>query len=330
MVGLMPFSPRPLPQELGAHFSVAAAREAGISRTRLRAQDLTSPFHGARRTASDIRQENKTIAGDTAPLAPTRAAAQRVRSRVQSFLTVMAPGGFICARSAAVIRGYPVDEPTDLDVGVLSPRRAPKGAGVEGRRIEPHLVEVETLDGIPISSPATTWTMLARHLSIRKLVVVGDAIVRIPRDQYGNPRPECVDATIEQLREAVEAGRQIGVNKLRAAIERIRVGSSSPLETEFRLDAEDARLPAPELDFEVRDERGRLLGISEFAFPGLRVAVEVEGDHHRTSRAQWNRDLQKYRDYAAAGWEVVRLTSPNIRGRRDATAIVRALLARRR
>ncbi|MDT0156326.1 hypothetical protein Q9R19_01685 [Microbacterium sp. ARD32] len=273
----MPVPPAPLPHLLGAQFSTTDALRAGISRSRLRARDLTAPFHGARRTASDIRDEDKELADDSAPLASSHAAARRMRSKAKCFLTVMPPGAFICGRSAAVIRGYPVDAPTDLDVAVLSPRRAPKGVGVKGRRIEPRLVSVERVDGIPISSAASTWTMLARDLSTRQLIIVGDAIVHVPRDRYGTPHPEEADATLEQLLEAVASGRQIGVKKLRTALERIRVGSSSPLETEYRLDAEDAGLPEPVLDFEVRDDHGRLLGISEFAYPSLRVAIEVEG-----------------------------------------------------
>lgn len=327
--GRMPIPPKPLPSQLGPQFSTTAAREAGVSRARLRAQDLTAPFHGARRTASDIQAENDALAADSAPLAPARAAARRMASKARSFLTVMAPGGFICGRSAAVIRGYPVRAPEELDVGVLSPRRAPKGAGVAGRRIEPHLVELEWLDGIPISSPATTWTMLARHLSVRGLTIVGDAIVRVPRDRFGTRHPEQADATLEQLWHAVEAGRHVGVKKLRAAFQRIRVGSSSPLESDYRLDAEDAGLPEPVLDFEVRDGRGRLLGISEFAYPSYRTVVEIEGDHHRTSKLQWNRDIQKYRDYAAEGWEVVRLTAADVRRTRTAARIVGAVLSRR-
>ncbi|OJU40390.1 MAG: hypothetical protein BGN97_11120 [Microbacterium sp. 69-10] len=326
----MPISPAPLPHDLGAHFSVAEARDAGVARARLRAKDLVSPFHGARRAASDVRAENAVIDADTGPASIGRASKRRMMSKARSFLTVMSPGGFICGQSAAVLRGHPVDLPDELVVGVLSPRRAPKGAGVRGRRLEPRLVEIEDLDGIPISSAATTWAMLGRELSVRELVILGDAVVQIPRDRYGIQHPEQADATIDDLFDAMEAGLRPGVKKLRAAFDRIRVGSSSPLETEFRLDAEDAGLPRPELDYEVRDRRGRLLGISEFAYLLFKTVVEVEGDHHRTSRTQWNRDLQKYRDYAAAGWETIRLTSENIRTRRNATRIVREVLERRR
>lgn len=322
-------TPSHLPRALGAHFSVASGREAGLTRRRMRAKDLDRPFHGARRTVADISSEQEAIAGDTAPLAITRSDMRRVRAKALSFLQVAAPGSFVCGASAAMLRGYPVATSSELDVAVVAPRRAPKGRGVKGRRLEPHLVEVEVVDGIPASTPASTWAMLGRDLSLRKLIILGDAIVRIPRDERGIPHPERAGATIDQLQAAIDAGSRAGVKKLRAALDRIRVGCSSPLETEYRLDSEDAGLPEPELDVDIRDARGRRLGISEFAYPRYGVVVEIEGDHHRSSKQQWNRDLQKYRDYANAGWEVVRLTAHDIRTRRTAVRIVRDALIRR-
>ncbi len=80
----------------------------------------------------------------------------------------------------------------------------------------------------------------------------------------------------------------------------------------------------------MRTSDGRLLGISDGAFRAHQVAVEIEGDHHRTSRRQWARDLQKYADYANLGWDVVRLTSAHIRQDPSCgAALVRAALARR-
>lgn len=295
----------------------------------MRAKDLTSPFHGARRTVADVAAEEAAIAADEAPLARMRAMTARVRSSVLSYLQVMPPGAFVCGRSAAVLRDYPVPAGGELDIGTIAPQRSPKARGVRGRKIAGHLVQVEMLDGIPISSPSTTWAMLASELSVRQLIVLGDAIVRIPRDAFGVPHPERAGATLEELAEAAAAGRRVGVRKLNTALERIRVGSSSPLETDHRLDAEDAGLPDAQLDVDICDARGHRLGISEFAYPDFRVVVEVEGDHHRTSRSQWNRDIQKYRDYAAAGWEVVRLTNGDIRVRRTAVEIVRDALVRR-
>lgn len=325
----MPITPAALPPGLGAHFSVAVALGSGLTPRRMRAKDLSRPVHGARRTLADLRAEEQAIHDDTSPLALTRATSRRLWSQAQSYMEIAPSGAFICGRSAAAMRGYPVRHRADLDVAVLGPRRAPRGRGVNGRRVEPHLVEVEAIDGIPITTPATTWAMLGRELSVRELVILGDAIVRIPRDDRGELLPEYAGASLEQLQHAIDAGKRVGTKKLNAAIERIRVGSASPLETDYRLDADDAGLPEPLLDAEICDDSGRRLGISEFAYPRYRVAVEVEGDHHRTSKAQWNRDIQKYRDYADAGWEVVRLTHSDIRVRRTATRIVRDVLKRR-
>jgi hypothetical protein len=104
----------------------------------------------------------------------------------------------------------------------------------------------------------------------------------------------------------------------------------SPLETDFRLGASAVGLPEPDLDVEIRDHAGHRLGISDAVYPAYRTVVEVEGDHHRTARSQWNRDIEKYAAYSTEGWEVVRLTAQHIRGPRpEAAGIVRAVLLRR-
>ncbi len=136
--------------------------------------------------------------------------------------------------------------------------------------------------------------------------------------------------TIDDLARMVAAGRRRGIGRLQEALPLVRVGSASTLETEFRLDAAAAGLPTAELDVEIRDDRGALLGITEIVYPLYRTVVEIEGDHHRTDRKQWNRDIDKYAAYAAQGWEVVRLTSAHIRGaERSGVSLVRSVLQRR-
>ncbi|MGB3376359.1 MAG: hypothetical protein WBA87_14610 [Microbacterium sp.] len=344
----MPKKHAALPPGLGAHFSTAHAIDQGVTRRRLRGRDLQKPFHGARRTVADIAAEKKRLDKDTRPLAPSRRLAEEPRARALTYLQVMPKDAFICGRSAALLRGYPVDaakkrgksrnhrgeegeedENDSLDVGVITPQTAPRGKGVKGRRLASRFVQVEQFDGIPVMTAPTMWAMLGRELTERELTILADAIVHIPRDSYGVSHPERADATLADLQAAIDAGPQKGVAKLRAALARARTGSASPLETEYRLDAEDAGLPTPELDVQIRDERGRLLGISELVYGKYRLVVEIEGDHHRSSRQQWNRDIEKYRDYAEAGWEVVRLTSTHIRARRNAVEIVRTALIRR-
>ncbi len=249
---------------------------------------------------------------------------------MRAYATVMPEESFFCGRTAAVAYDAWINHPGDLEVAVFSPRRAPRAAGVRGRKVAPHLAATTTHEGLLLSTPASTWAMLARDVTPRELIAIGDAFVQIPRDEYGRRHPDQALATISDLRAAADAGpRPRSTAHIGAVLDLIRVGSSSPLETDFRLDAEAAGLPTPELDLEIRGPSGELLGISEFVFRQYRVVVEVEGDHHRTERRQWLRDMEKYHAYAAAGLEVVRLTSAHIRGRHPpAVSIVMSALRR--
>lgn len=320
----MPRRPAPLAESLGDVFRTGTGLDRGVSRARLGASDLAAPFHGVR-----VRSAPAPADDSDDPFARGRIARELEWRRARAYAPLLTASAFLTARTAAILYGLPLDPGDDLDVGVIAPARAPRGRGVRGVKVEGHLVRVREFEGLPLSSPASTWAMLGRQLSVRELIVVGDAIVRIPRGRSGIPLPGARLATRAHLESAVAAGPRRGIAQLRAALPLIREGSMSPLETTFRLDAAEAGLPPADLDIEIRDAAGRLLGISEFAYREHRVVVEIEGDHHRTSRAQWNRDLDKYAAYAAAGWEVVRVTSRHLRQGR-AVALVSAALERSR
>jgi hypothetical protein len=319
----MPRPPHPLPPSLGDTFTCGDARRDGVSRSRLRAADLERPFRGGRQRLAEA-------SGEEGPLAIDRAQRRRVQRLARAYEPLMPPHAFFVGRTAAVLLGGPVAHGADLDVGVLAPARPPRRRGVVGRKLAPALVSLREVDGLRVSSVASTWAMLAGELSVRELVRLGDAFVTIPRDDRGRHRPEARLATPEQLRAAARAGRRQGAARLREALELIRVGAMSPLETDWRLDATAAGMPEPRLDAEIRDRWGRLLGIADAAFDAPRVLVEVEGDHHRVDPRQWARDIEKHAAFTAAGWEVVRLTAAHIRGRQPrAVAILREALQRR-
>jgi very-short-patch-repair endonuclease len=56
------------------------------------------------------------------------------------------------------------------------------------------------------------------------------------------------------------------------------------------------------------------------------VAVEYEGDHHRTDRRQFNKDIRRIEILTDLGWIVVRLTSVDC----DADIVRRVAAARAR
>lgn len=325
----MPHPAAPLPPDLPDHFRCAQARRLGVSAGRLGAADLVRPFHGVRTRAAAVPDAAAAPTAE-APLARDARARAEILARVRAHRLVLPSHAFYIGATACALYGLPL--PADaagrpLEVAVLAPHRAVRRPGVHAIQVRGDLVRVTEVGGIRLASPASVWALAGHHATRRDLVVLGDAIVRIPRGRFGAPQPHLRLATPQQLDAAVAAGRRRGAPLLRTARALVRVGSMSPLETDVRLSLHDAGVAEPVLDVEVRVS-GRLLGISDAAYLDARLAIEVEGDHHRTSRAQWHRDIDKHAAYTAAGWETLRLTSAHLAAGR-VPALVRDALARR-
>jgi hypothetical protein len=203
--------------------------------------------------------------------------------------------------------------PRGIDVAVLGRHRASKAAGVRGHQLSAAQVTVTTVDGLRVSSPASTWAMLADELTLDELIEMGDAIVYIPRKR-GMERGSESDAlgTISKLRRAANAPRRRHRRNLLEALDLIRVGSASRSETRARLAFWRAGLPKPELDVDVFGADGSPIGFTELAFREFRLLVECEGDHHRTDRAQWYRDIDKHTACEDAGWRVLRVAANHL------------------
>jgi hypothetical protein len=329
-IDCMPRSAAPIPGHLGDTFSFRAAIAAGASVRRLRNRDLIVPFRGVRmfapRAADDVQDDDNPVASEAAEQR------QDILRRARAYATIAPAHAFFCGPTAAVIWDLPLPirvlrgdatgsergagrrGARDLDVAVFAPRRASRASGVHGRKIHPDLTSVRDRDGLRVASPASVWAQLAPLLSVDELIEVGDAIVREPRIR-GMERASVGSglATLEQLATAVSAGRRTGATKLREALPLVRIGSSSPAETRFRLALIRSGLPEPQLDLDVFTIDGRPIGFTELAYVEHRILVEYEGDHHRTSREQWQRDIEKHAACVAAGWTVVRITSLDTR-----------------
>ncbi|MEN2738481.1 DUF559 domain-containing protein [Microbacterium sp. X-17] len=291
-----------LPRELGARFRVREALRAGVGPARLRRADLARPFRGARmRADADLPDAYRDTGGlDRRHLASALA-----------FAPMLTEHEFFSHVTAAVILGLPVPPwlvaESPVHVSVLPPRRLRRATGVAGHEAMPHLTSIRTdpILGLPVTSPATTWAMLAALLpNTRDVVAVGDAAVR----EWRRAAPH---ASLSELTAAVRAGRRVGIERLRDALPLIRTRSASRPESWMRLTLVDAGLPEPELNHDVVAE-GEDLGCVDLAYPRLRVAIEYEGDHHRSDPVQWARDIRRYERLAAAGWLVIRVTRTDL------------------
>jgi hypothetical protein len=306
-----------LPASLGEIFSVQQAREAGVSASRLRAQDLASPYRGVR---TDAARTDAHPGYETLPAG--RRAELDVLRRARQYAVRMSDEAFFTHITAAVMWGVPLPTGavTDvLDVGMLTPGRAPRGTGIRGHQIAKHLgsVRVHPVHAMRVASPATTWAMLGAVLQHPyDLVAAADHLVRMPRMPGGfEPAPGArteAFATVGQLTAAVTSGRRVGIGALREALPRVRTGASSRRETWLRLTLVDAGLPEPVLDHDVRDADGRFVACLDLAYPDLRIGVEYDGDHHRTDPGQWTHDVDRLDRLAEEGWRIIRATKTHV------------------
>jgi len=164
--------------------------------------------------------------------------------------------------------------------------------------------DIVDLDGLPVTSVERTWCDLATVVPLPALIAAGDALL-----WFLDPR-----TSLDRLRQAVEEyPSRRGVVALRSAIPRLHDRCQSPKETELRLILEASALPKAEHNAEiVLHGSGRVVR-GDVVFRVQRLVLEYEGDHHRTDRSQWRKDIARTEDLAHEGWTVMRLTADDLR-----------------
>jgi hypothetical protein len=139
----------------------------------------------------------------------------------------------------------------------------------------------------------------AAAVDLVELVAAGDHLVRT-----GRCRPEELCAAAEGW-----SGRGSVAARRAALLVRDRV--DSPPETELRLCLVLAGLPEPECNV-LLGGPAEPIGRFDLVLRALRVALEYEGDQHRTDLAQWNADILRHEQLAGEGWRLVRVTAARL------------------
>lgn len=235
-----------------------------------------------------------------------RSAAFDPLARIRGFGLVLGGARFLSHTTAAFVWGMPLPrgfEALDAPVHVTTMGAAAlmRRSTVVAHRIDPTRASVVVVRGLRVSDPVLTWYSCRSLLSPTELVVLGDHIV-------GRARL----ATVDDLRRACRAGDR-AVSIARVAASRVRVGAESAMETRVRLIVIDADFPDPELNVDVRDEHGRFLGRADIAWPRLRIAIEYDGDHHRTDIDTFHHDRLRGNGFAVNDWIVIHSTSADVR-----------------
>jgi hypothetical protein len=113
---------------------------------------------------------------------------------------------------------------------------------------------------------------------------------------------------INDLAQVATAATGRGCRTARRAAGLARGNVASPRETMTRLLLVLAGLPEPRCNVSVGDAIRRIAEV-DLLYDAYRIAVEYEGDHHRTDRWQWSVDIERAEALAAAGYAVIRVTA---------------------
>jgi hypothetical protein len=211
-------------------------------------------------------------------------------------------GQFFSHLTAAALYGIPLPrglaERSDLDVSARANR--PRTTGVAGHRAP--TTPVILVAGLPATHPAWLLAELAVVLPLDDLIVAGDALVRRKHPL----------TTLDEIGRAVEESHGRGVRNARNALAAIRPGTDSPMETRLRLLIVRSGLPEPVIGHVIYSRHGDYIGRPDLAYPDQRIAIEYEGDHHRTDQRVFADDIERREQMQEADWYVIRVVSSHI------------------
>lgn len=300
----MPKGPAPKPLPLLSHpFTPLEADRADVPRSRLRARDLERRVYGVRAA---------TGAYDDLP------------ERCRLFARRLPPEVFFSHTTAALLMGVPLplhlERRLEVHASVPAPQRAPHAHGLRGhsRAVSPG--DVRDVHGIRLSSPERAWCELASVLDVPQLVAAGDHLI------HHNAPWTSTDALARRIAIGDRIARSA---KLPAALALLDDRAESAQESLLRVLLYSRGLTGARVNrVVVRSTAGP--GIRrDFTFAAERVAVEYQGDYHRTMK-QWRADMTRRGRLEALGWQVMEVNADDLHDPGELTTRIRTVLARQR
>lgn len=221
--------------------------------------------------------------------------------------------GVIAGFSAAALHGCKWIDATRA-VDIIHDNRHPlPGLQIWSDRVASD--EIEIVAGTAVTMPARTALDLACWYPTTTAVAALDELVRMT---------ELKILDVELLAERYRGRR--GIARARASLDLVDAGAQSPKETWLRLVLVQAGLPRPRTQIPVHDDSGDVIAYLDMGWDDVMVAVEYDGEQHRTDRRQYGWDVRRLEIVERRGWLLVRV----IAGDRPAEILRRVQAARAR
>lgn len=201
--------------------------------------------------------------------------------------------GVIAGVAAAALHGAPhVDADCEIEL-IWDNGRPPKGLVVRNETLAAD--EVTRIAGLPVTVRERTAFDLGRHLPRE------DALKRLDALMW-NQRFAGADV----LRLAERYPRARGRRQLRELLPLVDGGAASPKESWLRLLVLDGGFPRPTTQYPAGAGR-EVFAFLDMAWEEYMVALEYDGDQHRTNRRQYVKDIRRIAELERIGWIVIRV-----------------------
>lgn len=214
---------------------------------------------------------------------------------------VLSTGGVASHRTAAALWGVDGFRPSTVEVTVgdgTNTRRA--GVSVhESTQLD--LAEVRDVQGIPTTGPERLLIDIGLLVRSRRLNDAVDDLIRRKHVTW--------DSLMANFVRHARRGRN-GIGPMRALLD-ARCGTPVALSAWGRWVADllvEAGLPRPVLEHQVLDVGGGFVAQVDLAYPGLRVAIELQSQAHHLSVSAFQSDARRFNLLATEGWIVLTFT----------------------
>jgi hypothetical protein len=202
--------------------------------------------------------------------------------------------GPITGRAASAMHGAKwVDAKTPIEL-LWRNNRPPDGIITRNEHFT--CDDVMEIDAMAVATPQRTAYDLGRYLARDEAVIHLDALSRATGLAAEHVAP---------MMERYKGAR--GIRGLRTALDLMDGGAQSPKETWLRLLLIDAGYPRPQTQIPVLDADGYEFAFLDMGWEDVKIAVEYDGEHHRTDQGQYRWDVKRLRKIQEHSWHHVKV-----------------------
>lgn len=218
-------------------------------------------------------------------------------------------GSFASHRTAGYLMGLDGIDPGPIEVSAPRRMKSPSTDLIFHKVGPSEANERGVIEGIPVTAAARTLIDLAMFLDENQLTACLESALRGRLVSVARMRWE-----LRQDR----ALNQPGIAKLRkilASMSPETPSTGSVLEVEAERLFRSGRLPMPHRQFNVV-EGGKFLARVDFAYPALKIAIEIDGFAYHSSPSDFQRDRERLNALLANGWIVIHVTNEHLKRKR--------------